>query len=69
MPGRPFAEDKYDKFVTMLRNGPRTVKDLANKLKIGQRTVYTWLDLAKEDGYSVMRAGFNPTKWSIPRTP
>ena len=65
MAGRPFAEDKYDKFLTMLRNGPRTVKDVANKLKIGQRTVYTWLALARDEGYVVVRSGFNPSKWRI----
>lgn len=64
MSGRPFAQDKYDKFVSMLEAGPRTVKDLANKLKIGERTVYTWLALAAHD-YSVVRAGFKPVKWAI----
>lgn len=64
MAGRPFAEKKYAKFLKMLETKPRTVKDLANKLKIGQRTVYTWLALAAED-LDVMRSGFNPTKWSI----
>ena len=64
MAGRPFAASKYARFLDMLEKGPRTVKDLANKLKIGQRTVYTWLALAAED-YDVMRSGFNPTKWSI----
>ncbi len=65
MAGRPFAQDKYNKFLDMLEAGPRTVKDLANKLKIGQRTVYTWLALARDDGFDVTRSGFNPTKWSI----
>lgn len=64
MAGRPFAEVKYNKFLYMLEAGPRTVKDLANKLKIGERTVYTWLALAAED-YDVIRMGFNPTKWQI----
>lgn len=65
MAGRPFAEQKYSKFLVMLGAGPRTVKDLANKLKIGQRTVYTWLSLARDEGHGVVRAGFNPVKWSI----
>ncbi len=64
MAGRPFAEAKYDKFIDMLEAGPRTVKDLANKLKIGTRTVYTWLALAADD-YDVTRSGFNPTKWQL----
>lgn len=65
MAGRIFAEWKYVKFIAMLCDGPRTVKDLANKLKIGTRTVYTWLKLAKDEGYDVTRAGWQPTKWRI----
>lgn len=65
MAGRPFAREKYYKFLEMLHASPRTIKDVANKLKIGQRTVYTWLSLARDEGNEVTRAGFNPTKWRI----
>ncbi len=65
MAGRPFADEKYEKFLAMLRAKPRTVRDVANKLKIGERTVYTWLDLARNTGWKVARSGFNPTRWEL----
>ncbi len=65
MAGPKFQEDKFDKFVSMLQAKPRSVADLMNKLKIGQRTVYNWFALARQDGHTVGREGFNPTKWRI----
>lgn len=63
--GRPFAIEKYETFLDMLRARPRSVREAANKLHIGERTVYTWLSLARDDGHEVTRTGFNPTRWQI----
>ncbi len=63
--GRPFNDAKFEKFVSMLKAKPRSAADLVNKLKIGRRTVYSWIDRARDEGYNVVRSGFNPTKHQI----
>lgn len=63
--GRPFNDSKFAKFVAALEEKPRTVKELANRLKIGERTVYDWLERAREGGRNLARLGWNPTKWRI----
>lgn len=63
--GRPFNEEKFAKFIKMLKAKPRSASDVVNKLKIGRRTVYNWLARAEEEGYEVVRIGFNPTKHLI----
>lgn len=65
MAGPKFQVEKYEKFVAMLHERARSVPDLMNKLKIGQRTVYNWFALVREDGYELARVGYNPTKWRI----
>ena len=52
---------------SLLRQKPRTMKFLTNRLRVTRQTVYSWMDRLRDQGIEVVRApGLSrPTKYTI----
>ena len=57
--GRPINRAAYIQLLNELRNAPRTVLELVDRLGIPKRTIYRYIKKADREGYRVEKVGPN----------
>ncbi len=59
MSGRkPEAVDRDLRRLRRYMRTPKTVREVGDRFKVNQRTVYRWFDALSDRGHAVMRVGY-----------
>lgn len=60
-----FDQESYEDMLATLQVTQMSVKDLAERYEVTERTIYRWLTYAKKDGWDIIKRGTNPTFYQV----
>ena len=55
-----FNEAAHKSMCAYMQHAGLTIPQIAKRYKISKRTVYRWIEYAKEQGYTITRRGTGP---------